>query len=253
MEDRRCRKVVALCLTTAIILSVFVQNAYAGPEKSTDNVYSRVSDFKKTFWVGMISDVKESILSQARDHKLVKFVANTLSGQPKQAVDCADDDITIMVELVLPNANNGTKPAPEPEPVVERKRAQSATYSRGLGQEILREDIELLARIIHAEARGESFEGQVAVGAVVLNRVRHPSFPKTIKEVIYQPGQFTAVSDKQILLEPNEKAYLAAQAALEGQDPSNGAIFYYNPKIAKDKWIKTRSTVSVIGNHQFCV
>jgi len=125
--------------------------------------------------------------------------------------------------------------------------------SRSSAPKVLQEDLELLARIIYAEARGESFEGQVAVGAVVLNRVAHPDFPKTIREVIYQPGQFTAVRDRQIELKPNETAYRAALAALEGYDPSNGALFYYNPKTATDPWIRTRSEVKRIGNHKFCI
>lgn|GEM_PF-1136582 len=124
--------------------------------------------------------------------------------------------------------------------------------SRGEMQ-ISAEDFELLARIIHAEARGEDFEGQIAVGAVVLNRLADARFPNTIREVIYQPGAFTAVSDKQINLTPNQSAFLAAEAALRGEDPTNGAIYYYNPKTATDRWIKTRPVVKTIGNHNFSI
>ncbi len=112
-------------------------------------------------------------------------------------------------------------------------------------------DVELLARLIHAEARGEDLEGQIAVGAVVLNRLKHPQFPKTLREVIYQNGAFTAVTDKQIRLEPDEIARKAAEAALHGVDPTGGAIFYYNPSTARDKWIRTRPVLKVIGNHTF--
>lgn len=118
---------------------------------------------------------------------------------------------------------------------------------------ISKEDLDLLAQVIYAEARGEDFEGQVAVGAVILNRVESPYFPKTVREVIYQPGAFTAVRDRQISLQPDEEAYKAAQAALTGQDPSNGALFYYNPRLATDKWIKTRTVVKTIGNHTFSI
>lgn len=115
------------------------------------------------------------------------------------------------------------------------------------------EELELLARVIYAEARGENFEGQIAVGAVVLNRLKNPGFPKTIQEVIYQPGAFTAVDDRQIHLTPNDQAYQAALAALNGEDPSNGALYYYNPRLATDRWIKGRPVVRQIGNHTFSI
>jgi N-acetylmuramoyl-L-alanine amidase len=117
--------------------------------------------------------------------------------------------------------------------------------------EFTKEDIELLARVIYAEARGEDFEGQVAVGAVVINRLQDPRFPKTIRSVIYQQGAFTAVNDKQIHLTPDTVAYKAAEAALAGQDPTGGAIYYYNPKTATDRWIKSRPVIKTIGNHTF--
>lgn len=101
-------------------------------------------------------------------------------------------------------------------------------------------DISLLARLIYGEARGESYTGQVAVGAVVLNRVRSSSFPNTIAGVIYQPYAFTAVSDGQINLTPNATARKAAIAAMNGWDPSYGAIYYYNPSTATSSWIFSR-------------
>lgn len=128
------------------------------------------------------------------------------------------------------------------------------TNSRGAtGKVICQEELDLLARVIYAEARGEDLEGQVAVGAVVLNRLESPQFPCTIKEVIYQRGAFTAVDDKQIHLQPNEKAYQAAKEAVKGKDPTGGALFYYNPKTATDKWIKSRPVIKRIGNHNFSV
>lgn len=119
--------------------------------------------------------------------------------------------------------------------------------------QIAKADLELLARVIYGEARGENFEGQVAVGAVVLNRLKDAHFPKTIKEVIYQPGAFTAVIDKQIHLTPDEEAYRAAEAALAGKDPTGGALYYFNPKTATDRWIKSRPVVKQIGNHTFSI
>lgn len=113
-------------------------------------------------------------------------------------------------------------------------------------------DVNLLARIIYGEARGESYTGQVAVGAVVLNRVRSSSFPNTISGVIYQSGAFDAVRDGQINLTPNSTAKKAAQDALNGWDPSYGAIYYFNPNTATNKWIWSRPHTVTIGNHRFC-
>ncbi|MHB8073318.1 MAG: cell wall hydrolase [Desulfosporosinus fructosivorans] len=130
---------------------------------------------------------------------------------------------------------------------------ESQILSRSLGRLVSKEDVELLTRVIHGEARGENFEGQVAVGAVVLNRLKDPRFPKTIRAVVYQDGAFTAVNDKQIHLDPNDQSYKAAEAALAGQDPTNGALFYFNPSIATDRWIKSRAVVKRIGNHTFSI
>lgn len=113
-------------------------------------------------------------------------------------------------------------------------------------------DLNLLSRIIYAEARGEPYTGQVAVGAVVLNRVKSSSFPNTIAGVIYQSGAFDAVADGQINLTPNSTAKKAAQDALNGWDPSYGAIYYFNPKTATSAWIWSRPMTITIGNHRFC-
>ncbi len=114
-------------------------------------------------------------------------------------------------------------------------------------------NINLLARIISAEARGEPYIGQVSVGAVVLNRVKHPSFPDTIAEVIYQPGAFTAVDDGQFNEPVSDSAYQAARDALNGMDPTGGCIYYYNPDKTSNKWIRSRTVVKVIGRHRFCI
>ena len=116
-----------------------------------------------------------------------------------------------------------------------------------------RADIYLLAKLIHAEARGEPYIGQVAVGAVVLNRIKNPNFPDTLEAVIYQPFAFTAVDDGQINLEPNETAYKAAEDAFSGWDPSYGSLFYYNPQTATSSWIFTRETITEIGKHIFAI
>ncbi len=113
-------------------------------------------------------------------------------------------------------------------------------------------NVNLLARIINGEARGETYTGQVAVGAVVLNRVRSSSFPNTIAGVIYQPGAFTAVSDGQINKPVVQSCYNAARDALNGWDPSGGALYYFNPNTATSSWIWSRPVVARIGNHLFC-
>lgn len=113
-------------------------------------------------------------------------------------------------------------------------------------------DLNLLARAVYSEARGEPYVGQVAVAAVVLNRVKNSSFPNTISGVIYQPGAFTAVADGQINLTPNQTAYNAARDALNGWDPSYGSIYYFNPNTATSAWIWSRPHVITIGKHRFC-
>lgn len=114
-----------------------------------------------------------------------------------------------------------------------------------------RPEIDMLARLIHAEARGEPYVGQVAVGAVVMNRIQSPKFPDTLREVVFQPGAFTAVDDGQFWLTPDKTAYRAAFDAVRGWDPTYGALYYYNPATATSDWIRTRPVTVKIGNHLF--
>lgn len=113
------------------------------------------------------------------------------------------------------------------------------------------EEIMLLSKLVAGEARGESYEGQVAVAAVVINRVKDPRFPNTIKDVIYQKNAFSVVKDGSINMQPTESAYTAAQDALYGNDPTNNAIYFWNPDIATCNWIKTLNPYMRIGNHVF--
>ncbi len=110
----------------------------------------------------------------------------------------------------------------------------------------------LLAKLIHSEARGEVYTGQVAVGAVVLNRVDSADFPNTLEGVIYQPWAFTALHDGQFDLEPTSESYQAAEDALSGWDPTYGCLYYYNPRTATSQWIFSREIAVEIGNHVFC-
>ncbi len=114
-------------------------------------------------------------------------------------------------------------------------------------------DVYLLAKTIYAEGRGEPYTGQVAIGAVVLNRVRNSQFPNTVSGVVYQKHAFTAVTDGQINLTPNDTAMRAAKDAMSGWDPTGGALYYYNPAIATSAWIFDRQTVTVIGKHVFAI
>lgn len=139
----------------------------------------------------------------------------------------------------------GTPPGGRPE----TGRAEAAvTAARDAGPS--RDEV-LLAMAIHGEARGEPFTGQVAVGAVILNRVASEQFPDSIGGVIFQPGAFTAVTDGQIDLPPDAQAFRAARAALSGWDPSDGALYYYNPARSSSPWIWTRPVIKRIGRHVF--
>lgn len=128
--------------------------------------------------------------------------------------------------------------------------AENISYAASSGTS----DIQLMARAINGEARGEPYEGQVAVGAVILNRVKDSKFPNSISGVIYQPGAFTAVSDGQINqpIKEGSTVYKAAQDAKNGWDPTGGCIYYFNPQTATNKWIWSRPHVKTIGKHRFC-
>lgn len=114
-----------------------------------------------------------------------------------------------------------------------------------------RAELDILAKVIYSEARGESYEGQVAVGAVVMNRIQSGKYGDTIEDVVFQKGAFTAVADGQYNLTPDSTAYLAAQDAVRGWDPTNGSLYYFNPKTATSSWIWTRPQTVQIGNHIF--
>lgn len=128
----------------------------------------------------------------------------------------------------------------------------SGTTTASGGNTTSSTDLNLLARVVYGEARGEPYTGQVAVAAVVLNRVRSSSFPNSVAGVVYQSGAFDCVADGQINLSPNQSAYNAAKDALNGWDPTYGCLFYYNPRTATSKWMLSRTVKLNIGNHAFC-
>lgn len=137
--------------------------------------------------------------------------------------------------------------------LVNQSSGSSSSSSSGSVGGYSSSDVYLLAKTIYAEGRGEPYTGQVAIGAVVMNRVRSASFPNTVSGVVYQKGAFTAVSDGQINLTPNETAMKAAKDAINGWDPSGGALYYYNPAVATSSWIFDRQTITVIGKHVFAI
>ena len=141
------------------------------------------------------------------------------------------------------NTGNGTQ---------DEKKSDTA-LSTGNAMGLTENDLKIMANAVYGEARGEPFEGQVAVAAVILNRVKSPSFPNTASGVIFQPRAFTAVADGQIYLEPNETARKAVQQAIDGWDPTGGCLYYFNPKTATSEWIWTRPQVKTIGQHIFCM
>lgn len=147
------------------------------------------------------------------------------------------DDVTRVIEKIYATG--------------EKKTAQSSisTNVPSTGADM----VQLLARLINGEARGETYQGQVAVGAVIMNRVKSPKFPNTISAVIYQKGQFSCVTDGQFnkAIAKEATVYKAAREALDGADPSNGALFFYNPKTAKSSWLYSLKTVATIGSHRF--
>jgi len=134
--------------------------------------------------------------------------------------------------------------------VADDSNKQNVSYAASSGAS----DLQLMARAINGEARGEPYEGQVAVGAVILNRVKSSKFPNTIAGVIYQSGAFTAVSDGQINapIDEGSTVYKAARDAKNGWDPTGGCIYYFNPNTATNKWIWSRPHVKTIGKHRFC-
>nr|WP_243125358.1 MULTISPECIES: cell wall hydrolase [Clostridium] len=118
---------------------------------------------------------------------------------------------------------------------------------------ITKDDVELMSKIVSAESKGEPYEGKVAVASVILNRVAHPSFPKTVKEVIIQKNAFSCVRNNTVYEDPDTSCYNAVMDAIKGNDPTNNAVYFYNPKIATSNWMKNidKTNVKTIGNHVF--
>ncbi|MDO4546495.1 MAG: spore cortex-lytic enzyme [Clostridia bacterium] len=150
-------------------------------------------------------------------------------------------------------ADGKVGPATAAKMGVTLSSSSSSSSSSTATASIVSSDHRLLSKLVYAEARGESYKGQVAVAAVVLNRVKNSSFPNTISGVIYQKNAFSCVSNGQINLSPNDSAIRAARDAMNGWDPTGGCLYFYNPNATSDTWIRSRTVKTVIGNHSFAV
>lgn len=154
--------------------------------------------------------------------------------------------------LLIPKKGTAGQGPPATNQTLASRSGSSAERRQEMAKgKISAQEYELMAKLVYGESRGEPYEGQVAVAAVILNRVKHPDFPNTITEVIFQPGAFTAVTDGQAYLTPDSTAYKAVDDALSGWDPSGGALYYWNPAKATSKWIWSRPIIKQIGNHVF--
>lgn len=156
----------------------------------------------------------------------------------------------IVEQITVEEKNNTIK---ETEQKEEEKKVKALAEEQEMEVAITNKEYDLLARAVYSEARGEPFQGQVAIAAVILNRVEHENFPDSINDVIFQPAAFTAVQDGQFWLTPDSEAYKAVEEALTGHDPSGGAIYYYNPVTATSQWIYSREVVTAIGKHVFAI
>lgn len=215
------KKIIKFSLCFLLVCSLFVNNGYA-----LSKMGSRGEEVKK-------------IQTALRDLGYFKSKIDGIYGTiTKKAVERFQKDKGLTVDGI---AGKNTLKA-------LGIKDGDENYYQGLSSN----DFELLARIISAESRGEPYLGQVAVGAVVLNRIEHPSFPDTLSGVVYQKGAFSCLDDGQFYKPIADSCYSAARDALNGLDPSGGAIYYYNPQKSTNKWIFSRKIITTIGKHRFC-
>lgn len=229
------KKVFKITILAVMVLFMGLLATYTTYTKPTQPAYAVV------YQQGSSGSVIKTIQTKLKNWGYYKGSIDGIFGsQTKQAVRYFQQKNGLKVDGIVGNQTLkalGMK--------TTNNQTQSSTYTDA--------DINLLARLIYGEARGESYVGQVAVGAVVLNRIKSASFPNTMAGVIYQSYAFTAVDDGQINLQPNATARKAALDAINGWDPSYGALYYYNPSTATSSWIFTRKTTVTIGNHVFAI
>ncbi len=191
----------------------------------------------------------ERTASLATKAKQERAGANRVSGAP--GVEPANA-VTAAPQSALPASGDPAQPAWTGKPSSQARAAGSAnTGNSGYRGGSYQNDLYLLARVINAEARGESLQGQVAVGAVLLNRLNNPKFPKSLNKIIFKQGEFCTVRDGQIWLNPSPQALKAARLAMSGWDPTGGAVYFYNPAKTSSKWIWSRPVTTKIGQHIF--
>lgn len=224
ISKQRKKLILAITLIFTVNIFIIAMAQYASAElykKGSSGATVREIQTRLQAW-GYYSGVIDGVYG-SKTEKAVKYF------QQKNGLT-ADGQVgsLTLAALGIPSASSGA----------------SASSSGG--------NIDLLARLISAEARGEPYEGQVAVGAVVLNRVKHPSFPNSVSGVIFQHEAFSCVADGQFNEPVSESAYRAARDALNGWDPSGGAIYYFNPAKATSSWIWSRPAIVTIGDHIFC-
>lgn len=170
-----------------------------------------------------------------------------------KTVAAGDHQTEVSAPAATETKHHQAGPVSVPPPPAQPKTVPEAAAASGGDSRDDGIDLHLLARVIYAEARGEPFEGQVAVGAVLINRVRNPKFPNDLWSVVFKKGEFCTVRDGQIWLEPDATAYRAARLAKAGWDPTNGALYFYNPSRTTSAWIWSRTVTARIGRHVFAV
>ncbi len=230
------KKIFKVAILAVMVLTVGVLATYSANTQQTHSAYAIV------YQQGSTGSVIKTMQRKLKNWGYYNGSVDGIFGsQTKKAVRLFQQKNGLKVDGIVGNQTLKALGMP----TSGNNQTQSSTYSDA--------DINLLARLIYGEARGESYVGQVAVGAVVLNRIKSASFPNTMAGVIYQSYAFTAVDDGQINLTPNATAKKAAQDAINGWDPSYGALYYYNPSTATSSWIFTRKTTVTIGNHVFAI
>ncbi len=234
---KKTLKITAIALVGAVLIGV------------SGMVYNKVE-------TGSPDVVAVAVISQGSRGETVKLIQQKLKrwGYYKGSVDGVYGAATKAAVKYFQSKNGLTADGivgPKTLAALGISSTSGGSTSQSGGTSYSNTDVNLLARLIYGEARGESFTGQVAVGAVVMNRIKSSSFPNTISGVIYQPYAFTAVADGQINLSPDATAIRAAKQAMNGYDPTYGALYYYNPSIATSTWIFSRKTTITIGNHVF--
>lgn len=239
------KKVFIGTIIILLIVSIFTFYEPAKKQLETSASYDYYQSSRTLYWGSRGQDVK-NVQWKLRNWKYYDGKVDGVYGaRTYRAVRRFQKKNGLKVDGVV---GEGTARAMGLSLATTSRAAARKTSTAGINR---KDDVYLLARAIHGEARGEPYVGKVAVGAVILNRVRHPSFPNTVAGVIYQPLAFTAVADGQINMAPGKDSIKAARDALNGWDPTYGCTYYWNPATATSRWIWSRKVVLKIGKHWF--